>query len=179
MIPPGKKSLSRGSQNKLNEKVKTFKIDVSQPTSKSRLVPIHSSVLLGQMTNYTRLRISKENTKTAFFLLRCLYVKGGVPSFFWENPRTICTEIPAKVVHSSLELLYYSQNTCIRTLWIKNLLAEICHSNTPKIQEPVWPKRRGLGPRNDVFSTCKAVTLRGGQRVIGVFPTLNTVKFRK
>ena len=34
-------------------------------------------------------------------------------------------------------------------------------------------KRRGLGPRNDVLSTCKAVTLRGGQRVIDVFPTLN------
>ena len=85
MIPPGKKSLSRGSQNKSNEKVKTFKIDVSQPTSKSRLVPIHSSVLLGQETNYTRLWISKQNTKKAFFLLRCLNVKGGVPSFFWER----------------------------------------------------------------------------------------------
>ena len=34
-------------------------------------------------------------------------------------------------------------------------------------------KRRGLGPRNDVLTTCKAVTLRGGQRVIDVFPTLN------
>ena len=33
--------------------------------------------------------------------------------------------------------------------------------------------RRGLGPRNDVLTTCKAVTLRGGQRVIGVFPTVN------
>ena len=34
-------------------------------------------------------------------------------------------------------------------------------------------ERRGLGPRNDVLTTCKAVNLRGGQRVIGVFPTLN------
>ena len=34
-------------------------------------------------------------------------------------------------------------------------------------------KRRGLGPRNDVLTTCKAVTLLGGQRVIGVFPTVN------
>ena len=34
-------------------------------------------------------------------------------------------------------------------------------------------RRRGLGPRNDVLTTCKAVTLRGGQRVIGDFPTLN------
>ena len=34
-------------------------------------------------------------------------------------------------------------------------------------------KKRGLGPRNDVLTTCKAVTLHGGQRVIGVFPTLN------
>ena len=30
-------------------------------------------------------------------------------------------------------------------------------------------KRRDLGPRIDVLTTCKAVTLRGGQRVIGVF----------
>ena len=34
-------------------------------------------------------------------------------------------------------------------------------------------ERRGLGPRNDVLTTCKAVTLLGGQRVIGVFPTVN------
>ena len=32
-------------------------------------------------------------------------------------------------------------------------------------------KRRGLGPRNDVLTTCKAVTPRGGQRKIAVlFP---------
>ena len=30
-------------------------------------------------------------------------------------------------------------------------------------------KRRGLGPRNDVLTTCKAVTQRGGQRIITVF----------
>ena len=29
-------------------------------------------------------------------------------------------------------------------------------------------KRRGLGPRNDVLTTCKAVTLRGGQRIIAL-----------
>ena len=29
--------------------------------------------------------------------------------------------------------------------------------------------RLGLGPRNDVFTTCKAVTPRGGQRIIAVF----------
>ena len=34
-------------------------------------------------------------------------------------------------------------------------------------------KRQGLGPRNNVLTTCKSVTLRGGQQVIGVFPTLN------
>ena len=33
--------------------------------------------------------------------------------------------------------------------------------------------RRGLGPRNDVLTTRKAVTLLGGQRVIGVFPAVN------
>ena len=27
-------------------------------------------------------------------------------------------------------------------------------------------ERRGLGPRNDDLTTCKAVTLRGGQRII-------------
>ena len=30
-------------------------------------------------------------------------------------------------------------------------------------------KRRGLGPRNDVFTTCKAVTLRGRLRIIAVY----------
>ena len=30
-------------------------------------------------------------------------------------------------------------------------------------------KRRGLGPRNDVLTTCKAVTLSDGQRIIAVF----------
>ena len=29
--------------------------------------------------------------------------------------------------------------------------------------------RRGLGPRNDVLTTCKAVTLRDGQRIIAAF----------
>ena len=29
-------------------------------------------------------------------------------------------------------------------------------------------KRRGLGPRNDVLTTCKAVTQRGGQWIITV-----------
>ena len=30
-------------------------------------------------------------------------------------------------------------------------------------------KRRGLEPRNDVLTTCKVVSLRGGQRIIAVF----------
>ena len=30
-------------------------------------------------------------------------------------------------------------------------------------------KRRGMGPRNDVLISCKAVTLSGGQRIIAVF----------
>ena len=29
--------------------------------------------------------------------------------------------------------------------------------------------RRGMGLRNDVLTTCKAVTLRGGQRIIAVY----------
>ena len=39
--------------------------------------------------------------------------------------------------------------------------------------------RRGLGPRNDVLITCKAVTQRGGQRIITVFfPTVNILEAR-
>ena len=34
-------------------------------------------------------------------------------------------------------------------------------------------KRRGLGRRNNVLTTCKAVTLREGQRIIALFPTVN------
>ena len=30
-------------------------------------------------------------------------------------------------------------------------------------------ERRGLGPRNNVLTTCKAVTLCGGQWIIAVF----------
>ena len=39
-------------------------------------------------------------------------------------------------------------------------------------------KRRGLGSRNDVLTTCKAVfTPRGGQRIIAVFFLLNDLDF--
>ena len=34
-------------------------------------------------------------------------------------------------------------------------------------------KRRDLGRRNNVLTTCKAVTLREGQRIIALFPTVN------
>ena len=30
-------------------------------------------------------------------------------------------------------------------------------------------KRRGLGPRNDVLTTCKAIILRDGQQIIAAF----------
>ena len=33
----------------------------------------------------------------------------------------------------------------------------------------VGGKRQGLGPRNDVLTTCKVVTVRGGQRIIAVY----------
>ena len=56
-------------------------------------------------------------------------------------------------------------------------------SEKVKTNSPCWKKvysvktsggeRQGRGPRNDVLTTCKAVTLRGGQRVIDAFPTLN------
>ena len=40
-------------------------------------------------------------------------------------------------------------------------------------------KRRGLGQSNDVLTTCKAVTLRCGQRIIAVFfPKVNTLEKR-
>ena len=35
--------------------------------------------------------------------------------------------------------------------------------------EPGGGERQGLGPRNNVLTTCKAVTQRGGQRIITVF----------
>ena len=38
-----------------------------------------------------------------------------------------------------------------------------------KIQNIPGEESRGLGPRNDVLTTCKAVALRGGQRIITVF----------
>ena len=44
--------------------------------------------------------------------------------------------------------------------------------NGPNLLQNRVRKRRGLGPKSDVLTTCKAVTLRGSQRVIGVFPTL-------
>ena len=35
-------------------------------------------------------------------------------------------------------------------------------------------KRRGLGPRNDVLTTCKAITLRDGSADnCSIFPTVN------
>ena len=38
-------------------------------------------------------------------------------------------------------------------------------------------ERRGLGPRDDVLTTCKAVTLRGRQRIVALFPTVNDRKY--
>ena len=35
--------------------------------------------------------------------------------------------------------------------------------------EPGGGERQGLGPRNNVLTTCKAVTQRGGQQIITVF----------
>ena len=37
-----------------------------------------------------------------------------------------------------------------------------------KASKLVGGERRGLGPRNDVLTTCKAVTLRGGQQIIAL-----------
>ena len=48
-----------------------------------------------------------------------------------------------------------------------------CFFNPTKVPSQVegGGKRRGLGPRNDVLTICKAVTLRFGQRIIEVsFP---------
>ena len=43
------------------------------------------------------------------------------------------------------------------------------HASIPLMPEG-GGKRRGLGPRNDVLATCKAVTPRGDQRVKVFFP---------
>ena len=37
-------------------------------------------------------------------------------------------------------------------------------------------KRRGLGPRNDVLTTCKAITLHDVQGIIAAFSTVNTFR---
>ena len=43
-----------------------------------------------------------------------------------------------------------------------------------KYQVEPGRRKRGLGPRKDVLTTCKAVPLRGAQRIIAVFfPTVN------
>ena len=48
---------------------------------------------------------------------------------------------------------------------------KISPSKTQKQERGRGGERRGLGPRNDVLTTCKAVILRGGQRIIEVsFP---------
>ena len=38
-----------------------------------------------------------------------------------------------------------------------------------RMQRSGGGERRGLGPRNDVLTTCKAVNQRGGQRITTVF----------
>ena len=50
------------------------------------------------------------------------------------------------------------------TGWIKTLII-----NRTRGDSHQGGKRRGLGPRNDVLTTCKAVTQRGGQRIFTVF----------
>ena len=56
-----------------------------------------------------------------------------------------------------------SLSQALRNLWL--LLVVFINTKTGEGGE----KRRGLGPRNDVLITCKAVTLRGGQCIIAVF----------
>ena len=66
-------------------------------------------------------------------------------------------------------------------LFILNLIGEFSNKRgTFKFSGLVGGggKRRGLGPRNDVLTTCKAVfTPRGGQRIIAVFFPLNDLDF--
>ena len=46
------------------------------------------------------------------------------------------------------------------------------HDKKYQVEPGKW--KRGLGQRKDVLTTCKAVPLRGGQRIIAVFfPTVN------
>ena len=64
-------------------------------------------------------------------------------------------------------------------LFTLNLIGEFSNKRgTFKFSGVGGGKRRGLGPRNDVLTTCKAVfTPRGGQRIIAVFFLLNDLDF--
>ena len=48
-------------------------------------------------------------------------------------------------------------------------LDSVIHCSNNAVPEPGGGKRQGLGLRNDVLITCKAVTLHCGQRIIAVF----------
>ena len=63
-------------------------------------------------------------------------------------------------------------------LFLNYGLIRLLNYYTCTINKPYWynpggggggGKRRGLGPRNDVLTTCKAITLRDGQRIIAAF----------
>ena len=60
---------------------------------------------------------------------------------------------------------------------LKLLLEKAIEHNQIRNERVVWGgggrKRRSLRPRNDVLTTCKVVTLRGGKWAIGVFPKVN------
>ena len=57
-------------------------------------------------------------------------------------------------------------------------MRQYCQDFLGQTQRGGGGKRRGLGPRNDVLTTCKAVTPRGGQRKIAVlFPQQILLEF--
>ena len=64
-------------------------------------------------------------------------------------------------------------NFCFPPISMKETASDICKTSVYReVSGRGWGgrgERRGLGPRNDVLTTCKAVTLSDGQRIIAVF----------
>ena len=77
-----------------------------------------------------------------------------------KNPRICSAHFEASSIKKSL---------CGRKEVIPGELPKYFNPSTHQCRVSSREKRRGLGPRNNVLTTCKAVTRRGGQRIITVF----------
>ena len=94
----------------------------------------------------------------------------------WENTQQSINQSNSQFIKEPViqSINQWASENCKR--FCKNSL--IC-AVLPNQQWEGGRERRGLGPRNDVLTTCKAVTLHVSQRVIGVFPTLNILISQK